>query len=144
VSLRDRWAPRKRFFWVGSDSKVAEAVTAVLPGWGMAHAANNRIALEMLRARAYNLVLTGEETSGQQDVELLRQIRTVRSHVRLIVITSESTPADVIAMRERAFSYFSKPYYMSAFEQMLLHEQTNHPLGWPAWRRPCAYSRAPT
>jgi DNA-binding NtrC family response regulator len=74
----------------------------------------------MLRAQAYDLVLTGEETSGKQDVELLRQIRVVRPHVRLIIITSKSTPADVIsAMRERAFSYFSEPYAMETFEQML-------------------------
>jgi hypothetical protein len=63
---------------VGSDSKVAVAVSGLLPAWTMAHAANNKIALEMLRARAYKVVLTGEETSGQQDVELLRQIRNVR------------------------------------------------------------------
>jgi anti-sigma regulatory factor (Ser/Thr protein kinase) len=114
---------------VGSDTKVASAVGKVLPAWQIAHAANNRSALEMLRARAYELVLTGEETSGKQDVELLRQIRTVRPHVRLIIITSESTPADVIgAMRERAFSYFSKPYSMTTFEQMLLLATTG-----PVW-----------
>ena len=73
----------------------------------------------MLKAQAYDLVLTGEETSGKQDVELLRQIRTVRPHVRLIIITSKSTPADVIAaMRERAFSYFSEPHPMEAFERV--------------------------
>ena len=76
-----------------------------MPAWDIARADNNRTALEMLRAQAHDLVLTGEETSGKQDVELLRQIRTVRPHVRLIIITSKSTPADVIAaMRERAFS----------------------------------------
>ncbi len=92
----------------------------VLPAWNIARADNNRAALEMLRAQAYDLVLTGEETSGKQDVELLRQIRTVRPHVRLIIITSKSTPADVIAaMRERAFSYFSEPYAIETFEQML-------------------------
>jgi anti-sigma regulatory factor (Ser/Thr protein kinase) len=114
---------------VGSDSNVAAAVGAVLPDWKMANAANNKAALEMLRARAYNLVVTGEETSGQQDVDLLRQIRIVRPHVRLIIITSESTPADVIgAMRERAFSYFSKPYSMDSFEQMLILATTS-----PVW-----------
>ncbi len=83
----------------------------------------------MLRAQAYDLVLTGEATSGKQDVELLRQIRLVRPHVRLIIITAESTPADVIAaMRERAFSYFSEPYSMDAFEQMLLLATTG-----PVW-----------
>jgi anti-sigma regulatory factor (Ser/Thr protein kinase) len=108
---------------------VASAAAKVLPAWKIARAANNKSALEMLRAQPYELVLTGEETSGRQDVELLRQIRIVRPHVRLIIITSQSTPADVIgAMRERAFSYFSEPYSMPAFEQMLLLATTG-----PVW-----------
>lgn len=83
----------------------------------------------MLKARAYDLVLTGAETSAKEDVELLRQIRLVRPHVRLIIVTSQSTPGDVIAaMRERAFSYFSEPYSMDAFEQMVLLATTG-----PVW-----------
>jgi len=114
---------------VGSDPKVVSAVEKVLPAWKIARAANNKAALEMLRAQPYDLVLTGGETSARQDVELLRKIRIVRPHVRLIIITSESTPADVIAaMRERAFSYFSEPYSMPAFEQMLLLATTG-----PVW-----------
>ncbi len=113
---------------VGSDSAVVAAVRKVLPGWNIARSANNKSALEMLKKQAYDLVLTGEETSGKQDVELLRQIRTVRPHVRLIIITSKSTPADVIAaMRERAFSYFSEPYSMDAFEK-ILHLSTTGPV----------------
>ena len=105
---------------VGSDSKVAPAVRRVLPGWKIARAVNNSSALEMLRVRPYDLVLTGVESSGKQDVDLLQKIRIVRPHVRLIIITRQSTPADVIAaMRERAFSYFSEPYSMDTFEQML-------------------------
>jgi len=114
---------------VGSDAKVASAVAKVLPAWKIARATNNRSAVEMLKTQPYDLVLTGEETSGKQDVELLRQIRLVRPHVRLIIITSQSTPADVIAaMRERAFSYFSEPYSMTAFEEMLLLATTG-----PVW-----------
>jgi DNA-binding NarL/FixJ family response regulator len=121
--------PKKTVLLVGSDSNIATAVGDVLPDWKITRAANNKAALEMLRTRAYNLVVTGEETSGRQDVELLRQIRVVRPHVRLIIITSESTPADVIgAMRERAFSYFSKPYSMESFEQMLVLATTS-----PVW-----------
>jgi anti-sigma regulatory factor (Ser/Thr protein kinase) len=113
---------------VGSDSKVAPAVRKVLPGWQIARAVNNNSALEMLKLRAYDLVLTGEESSGRQDVDLLRKIRIVRPHVRLIIITRKSTPADVIAaMRERAFSYFSEPYSMATFEQML-HLATTGPV----------------
>ena len=121
--------PRKTALVVGSDSAVVGAVREVLPGWNIARSANNKSALEMLKNQAYDLVLTGEETSGKQDVELLRQIRTVRPHVRLIIITSKSTPADVIAaMRERAFSYFSEPYSMEAFEKILLLSTTG-----PVW-----------
>lgn len=105
---------------VGAKSDVASAIRKVLPAWRIASAANNRSALEMLRAQPYDLVVTGEDTSGKEDVELLRKIRSVRPHVRLIIITTESTPSDVIAaMRERAFSYFSHPYAMDVFEQML-------------------------
>src|ERR1700677_4338314 len=120
--------PRKTALVFGSDSKVAPAVRKVLPGWQIARAVNNNSALEMLKARPYDLVLTGEETSGKQDVDLLRKIRIVRPHVRLLIITSKSTPADVIAaMRERAFSYFSEPYSMATFEQML-HLATTGPV----------------
>jgi anti-sigma regulatory factor (Ser/Thr protein kinase) len=105
------------------------AVQKVLPDWTIAPAANNKAALEMLKARPYDLVLTGVESSGRQDVDLLRQIRLVRPHVRLIIITTQSTPADVIAaMRERAFSYFSEPYSMAVFEQMLVLATTG-----PVW-----------
>jgi anti-sigma regulatory factor (Ser/Thr protein kinase)/ActR/RegA family two-component response regulator len=105
---------------VAADTKVTAAVRRVLPEWKITHAGDNKAALALLQQRPYDLVLTGEQTSGSQDVELLRQIRAVRSHVRLIIITTESTPADVIAaMRERAFSYFSQPYSVAVLEQML-------------------------
>jgi anti-sigma regulatory factor (Ser/Thr protein kinase)/ActR/RegA family two-component response regulator len=105
---------------VAADTKVTAAVRRVLPEWKITHAGDNKAALALLQQRPYDLVLTGEQTSGNQDVELLRQIRSVRSHVRLIIVTTESTPADVIAaMRERAFSYFSQPYSVAVLEQML-------------------------
>jgi anti-sigma regulatory factor (Ser/Thr protein kinase) len=114
---------------VGSDDLVAASVARTLPAWEVVRAPGNRVALDMLKDRAYDLVLTGGETTAKQDVDLLRQIRRVRPHVRLIIITSQSTPGDVIAaMRERAFSYFSEPYSLDAFEQMVLLATTG-----PVW-----------
>jgi len=49
---------------VGSDSSVVAAVRKVLPAWNIARADNNRAALEMLRAQAYDLVLNGSEIGG--------------------------------------------------------------------------------
>jgi len=78
--------------------------------WNIQHASDNVAALAVALARPCELVLTSEKTSGREDVELLRKIRRVRPHMRLIILTDETTPADVLAsMREHAFSYFSRP-----------------------------------
>jgi DNA-binding NtrC family response regulator len=95
---------------IGRDHRVAEIVAAALPDWQLERAEDNEKALLMLQAQHFHLLLTGDETSGQQDVELLREVRRTRPHLRLIILTNESTPVDVIAsMKERAFSYFSAP-----------------------------------
>jgi DNA-binding NarL/FixJ family response regulator len=88
--------------------------------WLIQHAPDNKAALAQAEARAFDLILTSEKSSGQEDIELLRQLRGVRPHTRLIILVDESTPADVIAsMRERAFSYFSKPYSPDALAEMI-------------------------
>jgi anti-sigma regulatory factor (Ser/Thr protein kinase)/CheY-like chemotaxis protein len=111
---------RKLALIVGSDDAVAGIVLKVLPAWKVVRVDKNSSALEMLRQKSYDLVLTGDETSGKEDVELLRQIRIARPHTRMIILTKQSTPADVIAaMRDRAFSYFSEPYSIDDFTQML-------------------------
>ena len=81
---------------------------------------DNKVALNWARAKAFDLIVTGERTSGRQDIELLGKIRRARPHTRLIIVTTESTPADVIAaMRKHAFSYFSKPFSMEALAEMI-------------------------
>jgi DNA-binding NarL/FixJ family response regulator len=105
---------------VGPDPKIATEVSATLPDWNIERAANNLSALAMIQARPFDLVLTGENTSGKADVELLRKIRRIRPHLRLIILANESTPADVIAsMREHAFSYFSTPFSPASFAEMI-------------------------
>jgi len=105
---------------VGPDPGIAAQLSAILPDWKIERAANNLAALAMVEARPFDLILTGENTSGKDDVELLRQIRRVRPHTRLIILANESTPEDVIAsMRERAFSYFSAPFSPSSFAEMI-------------------------
>src|ERR1700758_422129 len=73
--------------------------------WYIRHVPNNVAALAWAETTVCDLILTSETTSGMQDIELLRKIRRIRPHTRLIILTDEATPADVIAsMRERAFS----------------------------------------
>jgi len=94
---------------------------ALKPGeWDIVHAPDNRTVLHMSEARPYDLIVTAAKTTAEEDVDLLRKIRRVRPHVRLIILTDESTPASVIeSMRERAFSYFSKPFSTSSLIEMV-------------------------
>jgi anti-sigma regulatory factor (Ser/Thr protein kinase)/CheY-like chemotaxis protein len=113
---------RKSVLVIGRDHHVAEIVTEALPDWRLERADDNETALLLLRAQHFHLVLTGDETSGQEDVELLRDVRRTRPHLRLIILTNASTPRDVIeSMKERAFSYFSAPYTAEALTDMLRH-----------------------
>ena len=105
---------------VGPEPGLASEVSSTLPGWKIERAVSNHEALKAAETHAFDLIVTGENTSGKADVELLRDIRRVWPHTRLIILTNESTPADVIAsMRERAFSYFSKPFSPSSFAAMI-------------------------
>ena len=69
---------------------------------------------------AFDLVIIGHASSGRGDIELLRKVRLVRPHTRLIIVADKSTPANVIAaIRRRAFSYFTKPLSTQALEEVL-------------------------
>lgn len=111
---------QKTALLVGPDNELAAMISTVLPHWNIVRAPSNFAAMAMIESHPFDLVVTGENTSGKADVELLRKIRLIRPHTRLIILTDESTPLDVIdAMRERAFSYFSKPFSQAALAEML-------------------------
>lgn len=79
--------------------------------WKVQFARDNQEALHLVREYHFDLIITGERTSGLEDIALLRKIRMVRPHTRLIILTDEFTPGDVLnSIRERAFSYFSRPF----------------------------------
>lgn len=88
--------------------------------WEIRFVAHNTAALEIAKAQPYDLIITGGHTPGQEDIELLRKLRLVRPHTRLIILTDEFTPGDVLAaIRERAFSYFSRPFSTEKLEEMI-------------------------
>lgn len=91
------------------------------PGaWSIRHAPDNDAALAAAQASCFDLIITNEKTSANHDIELLRQIRAVRPHTRLIILTDQSTPADVVAsMRAHAFSYFSVPFSKETLGEMI-------------------------
>jgi CheY-like chemotaxis protein/anti-sigma regulatory factor (Ser/Thr protein kinase) len=107
---------------VGNDPEIEALLSRVLDPQSCAiqHAVDNMAAFLLAQRKAFDLILTCQKTSGRDDIELLRKIRRVRPHTRLIILTDRSTPEDVIAaMRERAFSYFSRPISMDALAAMV-------------------------
>ncbi len=120
--LENRPLPIRTALVVDADPQVEDVLARVLnpESWTIRHAANNLVVLFLAEAAPCDLVLTSEKTSGKEDVELLRKIRLVRPHTRLIILTDEATPADVIAsMREHAFSYFSRPFSLESLGEMI-------------------------
>jgi len=109
---------------VGGDPKIDAQLRSILgtKAWAIQQAADNATALALTQRKTFDLILTSAKTSGKEDVELLRKIRRIHPHTRLIILADESTPADVItSMRERAFSYFSLPFSSEALALMIQH-----------------------
>jgi len=106
------YIPTRTALVVDADARVEAIVNEALNRhhWSIQHAPDNVAALAIAEAKNCEFVLTSDKTSGKEDVELLRKLRRVRPHTRMIILTDEATPADVLeSMREHAFSYFSGP-----------------------------------
>jgi len=112
----------KRALFIDADPEIREMLRDILDPrrWSVRHAANNLAALELVKQSAFDLIITSDKTSGRDDVELLRKIRMVRAHTRVIILADESAPSYVIdSMRERAFSYFSRPFSLRSLAEMV-------------------------
>jgi len=99
------------------------------PMWEVSYAEDNEAALERAKAEAFDLIVTNAATTGPEDVVLLRRLRSVRPHTRLIILTKEKTPGDVVnALRYHAFSYFTVPVVREDLRQLI--DNVMHD---PAW-----------
>jgi len=97
--------------------------------WLVNYAGNNETALNMARLQAYDLILTNAATTCAEDVEMLRRLRAVRPHTRVIILTKEWVPGDILkAIRNHAFSYFTLPIATSD-----LHDLIEHAVEEPVW-----------
>ena len=107
---------------VDADDEMKDLLVRALPPnkWAVHYAATNAAALKATTRKAFELILTGEMTTGREDVELLRKIRTSQPHTRVIILAHETTTTDVLdAMRQHAFSFFCKPYSPADLERMI-------------------------
>src|SRR4029077_4255637 len=113
AALTQSRPPRRKAAVVDGDCRIMAILQSALDagGWGIVQITDNAALLTLAQSQPLDLIITGARTSGSEDVKLLHKIRRVQPHIRLIILTDDGTPADVIAsMREGAFSYFSKPF----------------------------------
>ena len=88
--------------------------------WSVEYVASNEEAFSLVQNRPFDLIITSEATSAKEDIELLRKIRTIRAHTRMIILTRQGTTQDVVeALRQRAFSYFSQPYSFATLSETI-------------------------
>ncbi len=125
-------AAEKTILVVDDDAVVHQLLAAVLApyGWRMDSAYSGPEGLSRAEAASYDLVITDVRMPGMDGLELLRRIRQQRPDTKVLVMTADSTPENVIcSIREHAFGYVSKPFSPSEVAEMIAQA-----LDTPAWQ----------
>ena len=107
---------------IDPSNDIREELPRILraPEWIIREASSNAEALELAKGQAFDIIITGKETPVYADIQLLRCIRRLHPHTRVILLANESTTKDVLdAIREGAFSYFGGPFSVSEFSHAL-------------------------
>jgi len=88
---------------------IGAALTAT--EFPMEYSAGNADALQRLRMRSFGVVITCPDSTVEEDLALLEEIRAIRPGVKSIVLARSSTPDEVIAaLRARVFACFTPPF----------------------------------
>jgi len=75
------------------------------------NAAGSADALQRLRNRSFEVLVTDPRTSIAEDLALLVEVQHIRPGLRTLVLAPEAAPADVIAaLRARVFACFTSPF----------------------------------
>ena len=123
--------PKQRILIVDDDPDVHQLLGAVLQATDreVQSAYDGLSGLDCVQAAPYDLVMTDVNMPGLDGMTLLERIREVRPETRVVVMTVGSTPEHIIrAIRERAFSYFSKPFKVGSIAEMVERALESTPL----------------
>jgi anti-sigma regulatory factor (Ser/Thr protein kinase) len=102
-----------RVLIIGSDTQVARNIGDALDVASIPneYASSHADALQRLRMRSFSVVVTCSNSSVEEDLALLEEMRHIRPGVKCIVLARDSTPQDVIAaLRARVFACFTPPF----------------------------------
>jgi DNA-binding NtrC family response regulator len=107
----------KRILIVDDDPEIHGLLSAALsaPQREIESAYDGLEALRRMEAAQFDLVLTDVNMPGLDGLALLERIQKERPGTRVAVMTVANTPETIVhAIRERAFTYFCKPFTIEA------------------------------
>lgn len=102
-----------RVLIIGSDAEVSREIGAALSeaDFPMEYSAGPADTLQRLRKRSFGVVITHPDSTVEEDLALLEEIRGIRPGVKCIVLARHSSAEDVIAaLRARVFACFTPPF----------------------------------
>jgi DNA-binding response OmpR family regulator len=112
----------KRILIVDDDPDVHRLLAVALeaPDRQIDSAYDGLEGLARIEATPYDLVLTDVNMPGLDGLAMLKRARRARPATRVVVMTVASTPESIVhAIRESAFTYFSKPFAVSTVTDMV-------------------------
>jgi anti-sigma regulatory factor (Ser/Thr protein kinase)/ActR/RegA family two-component response regulator len=95
------------------DQPLSRGIGAALSGQNLPveYAAGHADAILRLRLRSFGVVITNSDSSVEEDLALLTEMRAIRPGLKCIVLARQSTPDEVIAaLRARVFACFTPPF----------------------------------
>ena len=102
-----------RILIIGDCNQVAGEIGAALTARNLPYEYSSGHADALLRLvmKSFGVVVTDCESSVEEDLALLTQMRAIRPGVKCIVLARESAPEEVIAaLRARVFACFAPPF----------------------------------
>ncbi len=97
---------------VDDEAAIVEALEKVIAkeGWTTCAASNGRDALELLRKRPVDVVITDLRMPGMAGDDLLRAIKAIAPEIEVILMTAHGTIENAVeAMKHGAYDFIAKP-----------------------------------
>ena len=102
-----------RVLVIGSQAQVSREIGNALSAanFPMEYSAGHADTLQRLRMRSFGVVISSPESTVEEDLALLAEMRAIRPGVKSIILAPHSTPDEVIAaLRARVFACFTPPF----------------------------------
>jgi anti-sigma regulatory factor (Ser/Thr protein kinase) len=102
-----------RVLVIGSDTEISQKIGEALAAadFPMEYSVGHADTLQRLRMRSFGVVITSPDSTVEEDLALLQEMRSIRPGVKSIVLARHSTPDEVIAaLRARVFACFTPPF----------------------------------